>query len=114
MAVKPTSVLARRTKSNKLSGPLMDRIDLHIEVDSVSFDDMRADFEEESSESIRQRVNQARKIQLERFKGEKIYSNSKMSPPMTKEFCRLDEISEQILKTAFETLSLSARAYDKI
>ena len=99
---------------NKLSGPLMDRIDLHIEVDSVSFDDMRADFEEESSESIRQRVNQARKIQLERFKGEKIYSNSKMSPPMTKEFCRLDEISEQILKTAFETLSLSARAYDKI
>lgn len=99
---------------NKLSGPLMDRIDLHIEVDSVSFDDMRADFEEESSEKIRNRVNQARKIQLERFKGQKIYSNSKMSPPLTKQFCRLDETSEQVLKNAFETLSLSARAYDKI
>lgn len=99
---------------NKLSGPLMDRIDLHVEVDGVSFDDMRADFEEESSEKIRNRVNQARKIQLERFKGQKIYSNSKMSPPLTKQFCRLDETSEQVLKTAFETLSLSARAYDKI
>lgn len=99
---------------NKLSGPLMDRIDLHIEVDSVSFDDMRSNAEEESSESIRSRVDKARKIQLERFKGKKIYSNSKMSPPMTKEYCKLDKTSEDILKTAFETLSLSARAYDKI
>lgn len=99
---------------NKLSGPLMDRIDLHVEVDSVSYDDIRSNAEEESSAQIKERVNNARNIQLRRFKGKKIYSNSKMSPALTKQFCPLDVESEKMLKTAFESLALSARAYDKI
>ena len=99
---------------SKLSGPLMDRIDIHIEVDSVSYEDIKSTFEEESSASIRARVNAARKIQLERFKKCKIYSNAKMSTTTTKKFCVLDEESENILKLAFDNLALSARAYDKI
>ena len=99
---------------SKLSGPLMDRIDLHIEVDDVTYEDISGTVEEECSADIRQRVNKARDIQLKRFKGQKIYSNSKMSPPLTKQHCHLDPEAETILKTAFENLSLSARAYDKI
>lgn len=99
---------------SKLSGPLMDRIDLHVEVDGVTYDDIKSTEEEECSADIRGRVNKARKIQLERFKGFKNYCNSKMNNAMTKEFCKLDESSENLLKTAFETLSLSARAYDRI
>ena len=99
---------------SKLSGPLMDRIDLHIEVDDVTYEDISGNAEEECSADIRARVNKARDIQLKRFKGQKIYSNSKMSPPLTKQHCHLDPQSETILKTAFENLSLSARAYDKI
>ena len=99
---------------SKLSGPLMDRIDLHIEVDDVTYEDISGTVEEECSADIRQRVNKARDIQLKRFKGQKIYSNSKMSPPLTKQHCHLDPEAETILKNAFENLSLSARAYDKI
>lgn len=98
----------------KLSGPLMDRIDLQVEVDSISYDEIKSKQEEESSENIRARVNKARKIQLERFAGQKIYCNSKMNTSLTKKFCNLDETSEQMLKQAFDNLSLSARAYDKI
>lgn len=99
---------------SKLSGPLMDRIDLHVEVDGVTYDDIKSNNEEESSADIRKRVNNARKIQLERFKGLKNYCNSKMSSAMTKKFCVLDDSSENLLKNAFETLCLSARAYDRI
>ncbi|MDD4815604.1 MAG: YifB family Mg chelatase-like AAA ATPase [Clostridia bacterium] len=98
----------------KLSGPLMDRIDLQVEVDSISYDEIKSKQEEECSENIRARVNKARKIQLERFAGQKIYCNSKMNTSLTKKFCNLDETSEQMLKQAFDNLSLSARAYDKI
>lgn len=98
----------------KLSGPLMDRIDLHIEVDSVSYDEIKSTQEEECSADIRDRVNSARKTQLSRFKGQKIYSNAKMSPAQTKQVCMLDKESEDMLKVAFDNLSLSARAYDKI
>lgn len=99
---------------SKLSGPLMDRIDLHVEVDSVSYDEIKSNNEEEPSSVIRARVNKARKVQLQRFKNSKIYSNSKMNSVQTKKYCTLDSESEQMLKQAFDNLSLSARAYDKI
>lgn len=99
---------------SKLSGPLMDRIDLHIEVDGVTYDDISSSAQEESSAEIRSRVNAARKIQLKRFNGQKIFSNASMNPETTKKFCKLDEEGSALLKNAFEALSLSARAYDKI
>ena len=92
----------------------MDRIDLHVEVDGVTYDDLRSESLEESSAEIRARVNKARKIQLDRLKNFKIYSNSKMTTPLTKAHCKLDEASETMLKEAFDSLALSARAYDKI
>lgn len=98
----------------KLSGPLMDRIDLHIEVDSVSYDDISGKADEEPSAEIRKRVDKARKVQLKRFQGQKIFSNASMNTETTKKVCVLDEDCSMLLKTAFEHLSLSARAYDKI
>ncbi len=98
----------------KLSGPIMDRIDIHVEVDSVSFDDLKSEKVEESSAVIKERVDRARNIQLERFKGSKNFCNAKMSVPQTKKFCALDKTSEDILRTAFEKLKLSARAHDRI
>ncbi|MGI5842332.1 MAG: YifB family Mg chelatase-like AAA ATPase [Christensenellales bacterium] len=99
---------------NKLSGPLMDRIDLHIEVDSLTYDELNSKTEEENSQTIKQRVDKARQVQLSRFTGKKIYSNSKMDVPLTKKFCALDKQGEDLLKMAFENLNLSARARDKI
>ncbi len=99
---------------SKLSGPLMDRIDIHIEVDNVSYGDLASKNEAESSEKIKERVNKARQIQLERFKGQGIYSNSKMNNRMVAEYCKLDDESERILKISFERLGMSARAYNRI
>ena len=99
---------------NKLSGPLMDRIDLHVEVDNVSYDELTDSNFSESSASIKQRVDNARDIQLLRYKSTKIYSNSKMAEKHIKEFCKLDIESEQLLKEAFNRLSLSARAHNRI
>ncbi|MDD4686136.1 MAG: YifB family Mg chelatase-like AAA ATPase [Clostridia bacterium] len=99
---------------NKLSGPLMDRIDLHVEVDGITYDEIKSKDEEESSVDIRNRVNKARKIQNNRFKDYKLYCNSKINTAMTKDFCILGKDSETLLKNAFENLSLSARAYNRI
>lgn len=99
---------------SKLSGPLMDRIDLHISVDSVTYDDLTGDSLAESSEKIRERVNAARKIQLERFSGTDVHCNAKMTAVMLKEFCKTDEASEKLLRQAFDKLKLSARAYTRI
>jgi magnesium chelatase family protein len=98
----------------KLSGPLMDRIDLHIEVDNITYDDLHSDFEEESSSAIKERVDRARKIQTERFAGTNVHCNSKMNVAMTKKYCALSEDCGKLLKLAFENLNLSARAHDKI
>jgi len=98
----------------KLSGPIMDRIDIHIEVDNVTYEDLKSNSEEEKSSSIKERVDRARDIQLKRFKNSKVYSNAKMSVPQTKEYCRLDKSSDEILRMAFEKLKLSARAHDRI
>lgn len=98
----------------RISGPILDRIDIHVEVDNVTFDDLRSETQEECSESIKVRVDRAREIQLERFKNSKNYSNAKMSVPATKKYCTLSKECEELLKTAFTSLKLSARAHDRI
>lgn len=98
----------------KLSGPIMDRIDIHIEVDSVTYAQLKSEEKEESSAEIKKRVDKARAIQLERFKNDKIYCNSQMNVAMVKKYCRLDDGGELLLRTAFDKLKLSARAHDRI
>lgn len=99
---------------NKLSGPLMDRIDLHIEVDSVTYDELRSEILEEDSATIKARVDKARAIQTERYKENGIYSNAKMSDHLIKKYCKISKESDTMLKVAFEKLNLSARGYSRI
>jgi len=100
---------------SKISGPLLDRIDLHVEVVPVSFDEMTAKRKAETSTEIRERVVKAREQQAERFKNQKeIYSNAMMPSNMVKEVCEINEAGRTLLKTAMERLGLSARAYDRI
>lgn len=99
---------------NKLSGPIMDRIDLHIEVDSVEYDDLSSTRQEESSKDIRERVNKARQIQIERFKGTNIFNNASMNNKMCNIYCKLDEECNNIMKMAFEQYNLTARANNRI
>jgi magnesium chelatase family protein len=100
---------------NKVSGPLLDRIDLHVEVTPVSFDSLSSEQKGESSAAIRQRVMAARAIQTERFKTEEgIYANAQMSAGLSRKRCVLSKVSENLLKRAMERLNLSARAYDRI
>ncbi|MFR9523016.1 MAG: YifB family Mg chelatase-like AAA ATPase [Rikenellaceae bacterium] len=100
---------------NRISGPLLDRIDLHIEVTPVAISDMTRQRQEESSEAIRQRVIKAREIQTDRFRGiEGIYTNSMMNSKMLREYCPLDSSTRRVLELAMEKLNLSARAYDRI
>ncbi|MDX5404632.1 MAG: YifB family Mg chelatase-like AAA ATPase [Bacteroidota bacterium] len=100
---------------NKISGPLLDRIDLHVEVTPVSFDEISARERAEKSGSIRKRVIRARQIQENRFgKNSGIHANAQMGSKMLREVCALDQPSKELLKTAMEKLDLSARAYDRI
>lgn len=100
---------------NKISGPLLDRIDLHVEVTPVSFDEMSAKREEEKSIQIRERVVQARKIQNERFeKTEGIYNNAQMQPKQLRQVCEIDKAGNELLRNAIDKLNLSGRAYDRI
>ncbi len=99
---------------NKLSGPLMDRIDLHVEVDSVSYEDLNSQKNSENSASIRERVNKAREIQNQRFKGLKVHNNASMSTALCKRFCTLSADCEKILEQAFQKLNLTARAHNRI
>ncbi len=100
---------------SKVSGPLLDRIDIHIEVTPVDFDQLTERRKAEKSEEIRSRVVNARAIQSERFKDiEGVYSNSQMSATMAREFCELSQASNALLKGAMNKLKLSARAYDRI
>ena len=98
----------------KISGPLIDRIDLHIEVPRIKFEKLSTDDLAESSKSIRARVEKAREFQRERFKGKKIISNSEMSSQEVKDFCKIGEETLNILKTAISQFNLSARSYYKI
>lgn len=100
---------------SKVSGPLLDRIDLHVEVVPVSFDQMTTQRKNETSEEIRGRVVKAREIQSERFKNQKnVYCNAMMPSNMVKEICVINDAGRALLKTAMERLGLSARAYDRI
>ena len=100
---------------SKISGPLLDRIDIHIEVTPVPFEKLTETHKAESSAVIRQRVTQARAIQSRRFENfENLHYNAQMSSKLIREFCTLDDVSLQLLKTAMERLNLSARAYDRI
>ena len=100
---------------NKVSGPLLDRIDLHVEVTPVSFDQLSADRKTESSSDIRRRVVAAREIQAERFKAHpEVFSNAMMNSQMVKSVCHINTPGKTLLKTAMEKLGLSARAYDRI
>lgn len=100
---------------SKVSGPLLDRIDLHVEVVPVSFDEMTAARKSETSQEIRLRVVNARQIQSERFKDQKnIYCNAMMPSNMVKDICVINDAGRTLLKTAMERLGLSARAYDRI
>lgn len=100
---------------SKVSGPLLDRIDLHVEVTPVSFDEMTANRKTESSEEIRNRVIKARERQARRFSDkEAIHSNAMMPSQMVKDVCEIKEAGRTLLKTAMEKLGLSARAYDRI
>ena len=99
---------------SKISGPLLDRIDLHIEVPAVEYDELQRKNKEESSASIKRRVDKAREIQLKRYKGTGVYSNSCLTPSMIEEFCQLDDDGNELLKNSFETLGLSARAHNRI
>ncbi len=100
----------------KISGPLMDRIDIHIDVPAVKFNELRGRGvpQGESSDIIRNRVIKAREIQLARFSGNGVYSNSAMSPKQIRTFCALDQQSEDLLEKAMLRQGLSARAHDRI
>ena len=100
---------------NRISGPLLDRIDLHVEVVPVSFDEMTANRKSENSLEIRERVVKARQIQGHRFKDqENVYCNAMMASNQVKEICAISESGKSLLKNAMERLGLSARAYDRI
>lgn len=99
---------------NKISGPLLDRIDIQVEVNPVHYTNLKSQEKQETSEEIRKRVNLARDIQTKRYKEYGIYSNSELSSNLISEFCKLDCESERLLQIAFERLGLSARAYSRI
>lgn len=98
----------------KLSGPLLDRIDLKIDVEKVTFYDITSKTKEETSAEIKARVDKARKIQNERFKGTNIHTNAKMTTKMLNEFCKLDSEGEELIRLAFEKYNISARGYSRI
>ncbi len=100
---------------NKISGPLMDRIDLHIEVPSVKFDDLTDTRKGETSEAIRKRVIHVRDLQEQRFKNYKhVYYNAQMTAKLIEEFCVIDSDGKALLRNAMEKLGLSARSYARI
>ena len=98
----------------KVSGPLLDRIDLQIEVPALRYRDLAEQESGEPSTVIRERVNRARQIQLDRFKGYKIYCNGQMTNRHIKKVCVIDDESQRLLETAIDRLGLSARAYIRI
>ncbi len=99
---------------SKISGPLLDRIDIHIEAKPVKYEKLSTTELQESSEQIKKRVNNARKIQLKRYEGLGIFSNSGLTPKFIDKYCKVDEKGKKLLDNAFEKLGLSARAYGRI
>ena len=98
----------------RISGPLLDRIDLHIEVPSVDYEAMRRKDTPECSRDIQRRVNAARAVQQARYAGTEVSCNAYMTPPMTGKYCVLDEKCEKIMHSAFDRLGLTGRSHDRI
>jgi magnesium chelatase family protein len=100
---------------NKISGPLLDRIDIHVEVTPVAFGELTKDRVSEKSETVRQRVIKAREMQDKRFSAvDNLYCNAQMTAKKIQSICKINDAGRQLLKTAMERLGLSARAYDSI
>jgi magnesium chelatase family protein len=99
---------------SKISGPLLDRIDIHIEVPTTRYQELSSNLATESSAQIKERVNKARVIQRQRFKNEGIFYNAQMSHKQVRKFCALGKEESELLKMAMTELNFSARAYDKI
>ncbi len=99
---------------SRISGPLLDRFDLHVEVPPVGYGDLNANTPAEDSATIRERVNAARLIQLERYAGTPIRTNSQLTPSLLRKHCALSDDADQLMKSAFDRLGLSARAYDRL
>lgn len=97
-----------------VSGPLLDRVDIIVDVPAVRFEDLRSRAPSEPSSAVRQRVNAARSIQNKRFAGDKTQSNARMTPAQTQRYCWLDDDCEQLMRAAFESMGLTARSYDRI
>ncbi|HIV85215.1 MAG TPA: YifB family Mg chelatase-like AAA ATPase [Candidatus Monoglobus merdigallinarum] len=98
---------------NRISGPLLDRIDLHIEVPAVEYSDLESRKKTEPSSEIKKRIDRARKLQTERYKNDGIYSNSRLTAPLIDKYCVLDSATNKMLKEAFERLGMSARGYNR-
>ncbi len=98
----------------KISGPLLDRIDIQIEVSQVKYEKLGNEELPETSSQIKERVNRAKQIQIERYKKENIYANSSLTPKLISKYCKLEEDSKALLEKAFNKLGLSARAYGRI
>lgn len=109
-----SSVFEMQRYMNKLSGPLLDRIDIHVEVQKVEFEQLAEKRKGEKSEDIRKRVLVAREIQNERYKDLPISYNAQIGSRELEKFCELDDTSFNLIKMAMEKLNLSARAYDRI
>lgn len=98
----------------RISGPLLDRIDMHIEVPSVEYEAMRRRETPETSAQVRERVNSAREIQKNRFAGTSVICNAYMTPAMIGQYCTLDAAGEKLMKGAFDRLGLTGRSHDRI
>ena len=103
-----------RNYRKRISGPMLDRIDLHVPVSSVAYDQLRERKPAESSEAIRARVNAARERQRARYAGTGVHCNAQLTPGMMREHCPLTPEAQQLMAGAFERLGLSARAHDRI
>ncbi len=99
---------------NRISGPMLDRLDLHVEVPPVDYEALSSDVKEETSAEIRERVNKARKIQTERYKGTEVTCNARLTPALLKKYCVMSDEASKYLGLSFERLGMSARAYDRI
>ena len=105
---------AVRKYLNRISGPMLDRIDLHVEVPPIDYNALSSNQKEETSKEIRERVNKAREIQKKRFEGTGITCNARITPDLLKKFCPMSEDASKYLEISFDRLGMSARAYDRI
>jgi len=105
-------VIARYQK--RISGPLLDRIDIHVDVPRVNYEKLSGQRLGEQSHAVRERVAAARRVQAQRFRGTRLLTNADMGPAEVGEFCRLDEAGQRLMQAAMRQLHLSARAYHRV